>query len=162
VVLTDAEEFGLIGAIAFAGSHPWMKDVRLAINLEGVVKGPLAMWRMGADEGWLMEQLAHSRSKMTVAPYLFSGPPMGNLLAWPVALNAAAFALLVMKRNHRGWWSIPVSTAAVYFSLVLLLPVFYLLYMATGLGTVPVVSFMAVLTVVVIAPHFSLSPALAA
>jgi hypothetical protein len=388
VVLTDAEEFGLIGAIAFAGSHPWMRDVRLAINLEGVVKGPLAMWRMGADEGWLVEQLVNSGSKMTVAPYLFSGPPMGDtdftafslkglpgydlftpysypnnhsmedlpsgidpasvqkagdvlvrlvrhvggisfpspmpdlperayfnlfntiisyptvwipfislavflfvlaaagnalrlrlidlkgllagflstagmlaliplivtivwrmmeigaadlalgsikstlvalfrphdwphspndawqllaylslaaalaaggvtlvrrwvtaadslagaLLAWcllmsvtalilpsanyllagPVAINGIAFVLLVRSRNRRAWWSIPVSSAAVYFSLVLLLPALYLLYMATGLGTVPITSFAAVLAVVLIAPHFSLSRASAA
>jgi uncharacterized membrane protein (DUF485 family) len=84
------------------------------------------------------------------------------MLVGPVATNGIAFVLLVRNRNRRAWWSIPVSSVAVYFSLVLLLPALYLLYMATGLGTVPITSFAAVLAVVLIAPHFSLSRASAA
>ena len=34
VLFTDGEEAGLLGAEAFANSHPWMKDVALVLNFE--------------------------------------------------------------------------------------------------------------------------------
>lgn len=78
VALTDAEEFGLIGAIAFAGGHPWMRDARLAINLEGITAGPPVMWRSGSRQGWSIGLLALSGSGTALAPYLFGGSPMGD------------------------------------------------------------------------------------
>lgn len=34
LLFTDGEEMGMLGARAFAAHHPWMRDVRLALNLE--------------------------------------------------------------------------------------------------------------------------------
>lgn len=34
LLLTDGEEFGMLGAEAFASGHPWAKDVGLVVNLE--------------------------------------------------------------------------------------------------------------------------------
>lgn len=34
VLLTDAEEMGLLGAAAFAREHPWAQDVRMILNFE--------------------------------------------------------------------------------------------------------------------------------
>ncbi|MEJ2540339.1 MAG: M28 family peptidase [Gemmatimonadota bacterium] len=61
VLLTDGEEFGLHGARAFAQDHPWMADVRLVLNVEMRGSGgPSLMFETGADNGWIVDQLAQA------------------------------------------------------------------------------------------------------
>lgn len=58
VVITDAEELGLMGARAFVDQHPWMSEVTLVISVEmrgGA--GPSIMFETGRDNGWIVDQL---------------------------------------------------------------------------------------------------------
>lgn len=58
VLLSDAEELGLMGAVAFAEQHPWMTDVSVVIDLEmRGAGGPSIMFQTGADNGWIVRQL---------------------------------------------------------------------------------------------------------
>ena len=59
LLFTDGEELGLIGARAFAGQHPWMKDVGLALNFEGRgAGGPSLMFETSEDNRLLIRELA--------------------------------------------------------------------------------------------------------
>ncbi|MEZ4422159.1 MAG: M28 family peptidase [Gemmatimonadota bacterium] len=64
VLLTDAEELGLVGARAFVDQHSWMDDVRLVLSFEmRGGGGPSLMFETGAQNGWVVQQFAE------VAPY---------------------------------------------------------------------------------------------
>jgi len=55
VLLTDAEELGLLGARAFVDQHPWMEDVRLAVSIEmRGGSGPSLMFETGEENGWIV------------------------------------------------------------------------------------------------------------
>ncbi len=58
VLITDAEEIGLLGARAFVDEHPWFDDVAvfLGIEMRGG-GGPSLMFETGADNGWVIEAL---------------------------------------------------------------------------------------------------------
>ena len=58
VLITDAEELGLLGAKAFVAEHPWMNDVALvvAIEMRGG-GGPSMMFETGAGNGWVIDAL---------------------------------------------------------------------------------------------------------
>ncbi|MBT8403373.1 MAG: M20/M25/M40 family metallo-hydrolase [Gemmatimonadetes bacterium] len=59
VLITDAEELGLLGARAFVESHPWMDEVRLVISVEmRGGGGPSVMFETNTENGWIMERLA--------------------------------------------------------------------------------------------------------
>jgi hypothetical protein len=69
-LFTDGEEAGLLGAEAFAHSHPWMKDAGLILNFEARGnRGPSLLFETGANNRPLIEAVAH------VAPY-----PIGSSL----------------------------------------------------------------------------------
>jgi hypothetical protein len=56
-LFTDGEEMGLLGAIAFTQEHPWMKDVRLALNFEARGhSGPSIMFETTSNNGWLIDE----------------------------------------------------------------------------------------------------------
>ena len=58
VLLTDAEEVGLLGARAFVDEHPWMEDVALVVSIEmRGGGGPSMMFETGAENGWVIEAL---------------------------------------------------------------------------------------------------------
>lgn len=61
VLITDAEELGLLGARAFVDEHPWMNDVALvvAIEMRGG-GGPSMMFETGADNGWVIAAFGES------------------------------------------------------------------------------------------------------
>jgi hypothetical protein len=64
VLFTDGEEAGLLGAEAFARSHPWMKDVGLILNFEARGNGgPSVLFETGAESGALIDQVKQ------IAPY---------------------------------------------------------------------------------------------
>lgn len=70
VLLTDGEEAGLLGAEAFAHSHPWMKDVGLIMNFEARGnRGPSLLFETGPNNQPLIETVAR------VAPH-----PIGSSL----------------------------------------------------------------------------------
>ncbi|MEZ4415433.1 MAG: M20/M25/M40 family metallo-hydrolase [Gemmatimonadota bacterium] len=57
LLITDAEELGLIGARAFVNQHPWMQDVAVALSFEmRGGGGPAMMFETGIDNGWIVEQ----------------------------------------------------------------------------------------------------------
>lgn len=70
VLLTDGEEAGLLGAEAFAHSHPWMKDTELIMNFEARGNsGPSLLFETGQNNRPLIEAVAR------VAPH-----PIGSSL----------------------------------------------------------------------------------
>lgn len=55
-LLTDGEEYGLFGAKAFL-KHPWAKDIKLVMNLEGRGNaGPSITFEVNPDNGWVVEE----------------------------------------------------------------------------------------------------------
>jgi hypothetical protein len=59
VLLTDGEEEGLLGAEAFAHSHPWMKDVGLIMNFEARGnRGPSLLFETSTNNQPLIEAVA--------------------------------------------------------------------------------------------------------
>lgn len=61
VLITDAEELGLLGARAFVDEHPALADVRVVLSVEmrgGA--GPSIMFETGADNGWIVDRFARS------------------------------------------------------------------------------------------------------
>ncbi len=58
VLITDAEELGLLGARAFVDEHPWMEDVAVVVGIEmRGGGGPSMMFETGENNGWVVEQL---------------------------------------------------------------------------------------------------------
>jgi hypothetical protein len=61
VLFTDGEENGLLGADAFANSHPWMKEAGLILNFEARGdRGPSLLFETSANNGALIEAVARS------------------------------------------------------------------------------------------------------
>jgi hypothetical protein len=59
LLLTDAEELGLLGAKAFVEQHPWAPDVRMAINFEARgTHGPVWMFETSAGNGAVVSEWA--------------------------------------------------------------------------------------------------------
>lgn len=55
LLITDAEEIGLVGARAFVEAHPWMSEVRVVLSAEmRGVGGPVYMFETGAENGWIV------------------------------------------------------------------------------------------------------------
>jgi Peptidase family M28 len=70
VLFTDGEEVGLLGAEAFAASHPWMKDVGLILNFEARGnRGPSLLFETSSKNASLIKEVSHA------APY-----PIGSSL----------------------------------------------------------------------------------
>ncbi|MFL6388061.1 MAG: M20/M25/M40 family metallo-hydrolase [Terriglobales bacterium] len=70
VLFTDGEEAGLLGAEAFAHSHPWMRDAGLILNFEARGnRGPSLLFETSQNNRPLIGAVAH------VAPY-----PIGSSL----------------------------------------------------------------------------------
>ena len=58
VLLTDAEELGLLGARAFVDGHPWLDDVALVVSIEmRGGGGPSLMFETSENNGWVIEAL---------------------------------------------------------------------------------------------------------
>jgi hypothetical protein len=72
VLVTDAEEEGLLGAAGFVADHPWAKDVAIALNFEARGGGgPSFMFETSDRNGWLIDHFAKA------APY-----PTANSLTY--------------------------------------------------------------------------------
>lgn len=58
VLITDAEEIGLLGARAFVAEHRWMDDVAVVLSAEmRGGGGPVYMFETGADNGWVVQAM---------------------------------------------------------------------------------------------------------
>lgn len=74
LLITDAEEVGLLGAEAFAAEHPLMGDVRVVLNFEGRGRGGVVtMFETGPESGRLIRTLA------AVAPH-----PIADSLSYEI------------------------------------------------------------------------------
>jgi len=63
ILFTNGEEAGLLGAHAFADSHPWVKDVGLMMNFEARgSKGPALLFETGPNNAALIQAVARSAS----------------------------------------------------------------------------------------------------
>ena len=63
-LFTDGEEYGLLGARAFATEHPWVEDVGVVMNFDARGNtGPVMMFETSEHNGWLIDQFAEA------APY---------------------------------------------------------------------------------------------
>lgn len=61
VLITDAEEPGLLGAQAFVEEHPWAGEIGLVLNAEGRGnRGPVAMFRTTDGNGKMIRTLARA------------------------------------------------------------------------------------------------------
>jgi hypothetical protein len=61
VLFTEGEESGLLGADAFAASHPWMKDIALLLNFEARGDcGPSMLFETSPGNATLIEAAAHA------------------------------------------------------------------------------------------------------
>lgn len=59
LLFTDGEEMGLLGAIAFAKEHPWLREVRLAFNFEARGhSGPSMLFETSPNNSWLIGEFA--------------------------------------------------------------------------------------------------------
>jgi Peptidase family M28 len=66
VLITDAEEGGLLGAQAFVAGHPWRDDVQFVMNFEARgYGGPVLLMQTGHENGWIVREFARA------APYPF-------------------------------------------------------------------------------------------
>jgi hypothetical protein len=73
-LFTDGEESGLLGANAFADSHPWAADVGLVLNFEARGShGPSIMFETSEGNGWLIREFAKA------APH-----PVSNSLSYEI------------------------------------------------------------------------------
>jgi len=58
VLLTDAEEEGLLGAQAFVDRHPWIDDVSVVLSFEARGSGgPSIMFETNEENGWIVHAL---------------------------------------------------------------------------------------------------------
>ncbi len=72
VLFSDGEERGLLGADAFAESHPWAKDVGVVLNFEARgTRGPGLMFETGPGNRWLIEHFAAAAPYPAAASYSY-------------------------------------------------------------------------------------------
>lgn len=57
VILTDAEERGLLGAQAFVDEHPWARELGVVLNFEARgSRGPVLLFETSPGNAWMIEQ----------------------------------------------------------------------------------------------------------
>jgi len=60
-LITDGEEYGLLGALAFVTGHPWVKDTGVVVNLEARgTSGLSLMFETGDRTAWLAGRMVDS------------------------------------------------------------------------------------------------------
>jgi MFS family permease len=61
VIVTDAEELGLLGARAFVNKHPWWSDIDVLLNFEARgAAGASVMFETNAGNGWIVREFARA------------------------------------------------------------------------------------------------------
>ncbi|HEV2987487.1 MAG TPA: M20/M25/M40 family metallo-hydrolase, partial [Candidatus Angelobacter sp.] len=73
VLFTDGEEAGLLGAEAFASSHPWAKDVGIVLNFEARGdRGPSMLFETSGNNRPLIEAFAKADSHPIASSLFYS------------------------------------------------------------------------------------------
>lgn len=94
ILFTDGEEPGTFGAQAFVSQHPWMADVRWAINMDQFWVGPPTLVRSSPGNGLFIRALA--RSSLANHPAHISFPfeifPSGDTDISPFLLAGTGIA----------------------------------------------------------------------
>ncbi len=73
-VFADGEEYGDLGARAFATQHPWMQEVGFTINFEAQGSGgPAYLYDTSQQNGWLLNEF------LKVAPYPMASSFVANI-----------------------------------------------------------------------------------
>ena len=63
-LFTDAEEVGLLGAIAFVEEHPWVNDVGIVLNIEARGnKGTALSFEVSSNNGWIIKEFMKNVEK---------------------------------------------------------------------------------------------------
>jgi hypothetical protein len=61
VLITDAEEHGLIGARGFVGEHAWWSEITVLLNFEARGSaGQSVMFETNSDNGWVVREFARA------------------------------------------------------------------------------------------------------
>jgi hypothetical protein len=71
VLFSDGEELGMLGTTAFVTEHPWMSNVRIAINFDTFTFGPAFMWQTSSQNGWLIRQYLASVPQPMASSWLY-------------------------------------------------------------------------------------------
>ncbi|MBC7932657.1 MAG: M20/M25/M40 family metallo-hydrolase, partial [Rubrivivax sp.] len=73
ILITDAEELGLLGAHAFAEEHPWMRDVGLVLNFEARgTGGPSFMFETSDGNGALIRELGDAAPHTVASSLMYA------------------------------------------------------------------------------------------
>ena len=114
VLLTDAEEFGMLGAQAFATQHPRARDVRMVLNFEARgTSGPAQMFETSAGNGaivgaWASEVPRPAGSSLTYE--IYRRLPNDTDFSILKKLDAAGLNFAVIGNPER--YHTPLDTAA--------------------------------------------------
>jgi len=105
LVLTDAEEMGLLGAEAFFDRHPLAEDIGVLLNVEGAgTRGPSLVLRTSMANAWYMNSyraVAAQPAGTSLANEIFKRMP--NDTDFSVAMRAGVPGIdfsFAMERNH--------------------------------------------------------------
>ncbi len=61
VLITDAEELGLMGARGFVDEHPWWDEIEVLLNFEARgAAGQAVMFETNVDNGWVVREFARA------------------------------------------------------------------------------------------------------
>ena len=107
-VFADGEEMGDLGAHAFATQHRWMRDVRVAVNLEAMgTGGPATLYVTSRRNGAVVRAFAHT-------PRAFAAPLMTLLASAGVEPRAACDLTDYMEAGSAGLGFVVSGNSAAY------------------------------------------------
>jgi hypothetical protein len=103
-LFVDGEEPGLIGSSAFVAQHPWLEEIRMAINLDVGRTGFPSLPQTSQGNGALIQALAHSADKptyMSVPVRLFPAGDQDLVPFQEAGIPGGFFALsTAAQENH--------------------------------------------------------------
>jgi len=112
LLFTDGEEFGLLGAEAFFGQHPWAQKVGVVLNVEGSGSaGESLLLRTGPDSGWVVDaylRTAGHPSAYSVADEVFKRMP--NDTDFSVVQRAGLAGIDFSFAGERNHYHSPLDT----------------------------------------------------
>ena len=94
-LFTDGEEPGTFGALAFISQHPWLDEISMVVNLDGITDGPPGLSQSSQWNGIWIHALARNTEKPTYISlplHLFSTGDSDLIPFKQVGLPAAGFA----------------------------------------------------------------------
>ena len=77
-LFTDGEEIALLGAQTFVDEHAWIADIKIALNMGLLYRGPAVIWTTSSENGWLVTEWARSVSGSASSSSPFSAFMVGD------------------------------------------------------------------------------------